>query len=76
MVEKFQAAAETYGYIIAASNNSRNGPYAVSQAAAQAMSTDVSRRFNIDPKRVYLAGMSGGARVATVIALGKNNIAV
>jgi poly(3-hydroxybutyrate) depolymerase len=76
MVEKFQAAAETYGYIIAASNNSRNGPYAFSQAAAQAMSTDVSRRFNIDPKRVYLAGMSGGARVATGIALGKNNIAV
>jgi poly(3-hydroxybutyrate) depolymerase len=75
MVEKFQAAAETYGYIIAASNNSRNGPYAVSQAAAQAMSTDVGQRFNIDPRRVYLAGMSGGARVATGIALGKNNIA-
>ena len=75
MVEKFQAAAEQYGYIVAASNNSRNGPYAVSQAAAQAMSTDTSQRFNIDPQRVYLAGMSGGARVATGIALGKNNIA-
>jgi poly(3-hydroxybutyrate) depolymerase len=75
MVEKFQAAAEQYGYIIAASNNSRNGPYAVSQAAAQAMSTDVGQRFNIDPQRVYLAGMSGGARVATGIALAKNNIA-
>jgi pimeloyl-ACP methyl ester carboxylesterase len=75
MVEKFQAAAEQYGYIIAASNNSRNGPYAVSQAAAQAMSTDVGQRFNIDSQRVYLAGMSGGARVATGIALAKNNIA-
>src|SRR4029450_7095572 len=31
--------------------------------------------FSIDPQRVYLAGMSGGARVATGIALGKNNIA-
>ena len=30
MAEKYQAAAEQYGYIIAASNNSRNGPYAVS----------------------------------------------
>jgi hypothetical protein len=75
MVEKFQAAAEHYGYIIAASNNSRNGPYAISQAAARAMSTDVGRRFPIDPQRVYLAGMSGGARVATGIALGNNNIA-
>ena len=26
MVEKYQAAAEQYGYIVAASNNSRNGP--------------------------------------------------
>ena len=69
MVEKYQAAAEQYGYIVAASNNSRNGPYAVSGAAAQAMSADVSRRFSIDPQRVYLTGMSGGARVATGIAL-------
>jgi hypothetical protein len=75
MVEKFKAAAEQYGYIVAASNNSRNGPYAVSSAAAQAVSADVGRRFNIDPQRVYLAGMSGGARVAMGIALGKNNIA-
>ena len=36
---------------------------------------DVGRRFNIDPQRVYLAGMSGGARVATGIALGNRNIA-
>jgi len=75
MVEKFKAAAERYGYIVAASNNSRNGSYAVSSAAAQAMSADVGRRFSIDPRRVYVAGMSGGARVAMNIALGKNNIA-
>ena len=75
MVEKYRAAAEQYGYIIAASNNSRNGPHAVSAAAAQAMSADVGRRFSIDPQRVYLTGMSGGARVALGIALVGNNIA-
>jgi poly(3-hydroxybutyrate) depolymerase len=75
MVEKFKTAAEHYGYIVAASNNSRNGPYAVSGAAAQAMSTDVSRRFSVDPQRLYLAGMSGGARVALGIALGGNIVA-
>ena len=75
MVEKYQAAAEQYGFIIAASNNARNGPHAVSAAAAQAMSTDVGRRFSIDPQRVYLAGMSGGVRVAMAIALAGNNIA-
>ena len=75
MVEKYQAAAEQYGYIVAASNNSRNGPYAASMEAAQAMMADVSRRFSIDPRRVYLAGMSGGARVAMGIALANGNVA-
>jgi len=32
-------------------------------------------RFSIDPQRVYLAGMSGGVRVAMAIALAGNNIA-
>ena len=75
MAEKYQAAAEQYGFIVAASNNARNGPHAVSAAAAQAMSTDVSRRFAIDLQRVYLTGMSGGARVAMGIALANASIA-
>jgi poly(3-hydroxybutyrate) depolymerase len=75
MVEKYRAAAERYGYIVAASNNSRNGPYAASMEAAHAMSADVGRRFPVDSQRVYLAGMSGGARVAMGIALAGNNIA-
>lgn len=75
MVEKFRAAAEQYGYIVAASNNSRNGSNDVSAAAAQAVSADVGRRFSIDPERVYLAGMSGGARVAMGIALANTRIA-
>jgi hypothetical protein len=75
MVEKYRAAAERYGYIVAASNNSRNGPYAASMVAAQAMSADVLRRFSVDSQRVYLAGMSGGARVATGVALANNSIA-
>ena len=75
MAEKYQAAAERYGYIVAASNNARNGPHAVSAAAAQAMGTDVGRRFAIDPGRIYLTGMSGGARVALALALANDAIA-
>lgn len=75
MVEKYQAAAEQYGYIVAGSNTSRNGPWSVSVGAAVAMSADLGRRFSIDTKRVYLTGMSGGARVAMQVALGKNDIA-
>src|SRR5438477_4872664 len=75
MVEKYQAAAEQYGYIVAGSNTSRNGPVSVSAASVRAMSIDLGQRFAIDADRVYLAGMSGGARVALQIALGSNNIA-
>ena len=34
------------------------------------MSADVLSRFRIDEKRIYVAGMSGGARVAFSVALG------
>jgi dienelactone hydrolase len=75
MVEKYQAAAEQYGYIVAGSNTSRNGPMAPSAASVRAMSMDLGRRFAIDAGRIYLTGMSGGARVALQVALGPNNIA-
>lgn len=68
-VERYQAAAEKYGYIVAGSNNSRNGPWDVSRAAAEAMWTDVLQRFSIAPRRIYTAGHSGGARVAMSIAM-------
>ena len=75
MVEKYAAAAEQYGYIVAGSNTSRNGPWSVSGAAVLAMSADLGRRFSIDARRVYMTGLSGGARVAMQVALGKNDIA-
>src|SRR6185295_9020753 len=59
----------------AGSNTSRNGPWSISATAVQAMSADLGRRFAIDVTRVYLTGLSGGARVALQVALGKNNIA-
>jgi len=75
IVEKYRDAAEQYGYIVAASNTSRNGPMAPSAASVRAMSLDVGQRFAIDADRLYLTGLSGGARVAMQVALGKNNIA-
>jgi poly(3-hydroxybutyrate) depolymerase len=68
-VEAYQAAAEKYGYIVAGSNNSRNGPWEVSMHAAAAMNADVRQRFKVNPKRFYTAGLSGGARVAMKVAL-------
>lgn len=68
-VERLQAAAEKFGYVIVGSLTSRNGPWAANLAAAQAMVTDVSRHLVLDPNRLYSAGLSGGARVATELAL-------
>lgn len=65
---QFQQAAELHGFIVAASNNSRNGAWAPEVEAADAMFRDLPWRFSIDRKRVYLAGFSGGARVAAQIA--------
>ncbi len=74
-VERYRAAAEKYGYIVAGSNNSRNGSWAVTQAAVSAMTRDVASRFNIDEKREYVAGMSGGSRVALGIGLSSSTVA-
>jgi hypothetical protein len=61
-------AAEQFGYIIAASNKSKNGPWKPAAIAAQAMWNDTHDRLVIDDQRVYFAGFSGGARVAAHLA--------
>ena len=73
-VERYQTAAERYGYIVVGSNNSRNGSTEIPKILA-AMTSDVAERLAVDPRRVYLAGMSGGARVALGIALASKDIA-
>jgi predicted esterase len=64
--EQFILGAEKYGYIIAASNDSRNGPLRFD--AINAMWADVTSRFNVDSRRIFVAGMSGGARAAIDVA--------
>jgi len=74
-IESYRAAAEKYGYIILGSNNSHNGPWEVGLGAEAAMNADVKRRFPVDPKRIYTAGLSGGARVAIMVAQNSPEIA-
>ena len=61
-------AAERYGYIVVGSNDSRNGSWKVEGEAAQAMWEDTHARFSLDDRRIYFAGFSGGARVASALA--------
>jgi pimeloyl-ACP methyl ester carboxylesterase len=67
--EVVRPAAEKFGYIVAASNNSKNGSEGGSREAAIAMWDDTQQRLPVDPRRRYVAGMSGGSRVAASVAL-------
>ncbi len=62
-VDLFREAAERYGYILAGSNNSRNGAGGQGPESMSAMWNDCQARLAIDSTRVYAAGMSGGARL-------------
>jgi predicted esterase len=63
-VERFQKAAEHAGFIVAGSNNSRNGSLDVAREAIRWLLADTRERFAIDDSRTYAAGFSGGARLA------------
>ena len=62
-VKLFHEAAEKYGFIVVGSNNSRN--FEDPSAAIRMLWADVKERYAIDPQRIYTAGLSGGARVAS-----------
>src|SRR5882757_8088532 len=66
-VKLFHEAAEKYGYIVVGSNNSRN--FQDPSEAIRRLWADVKEHYAIDPRRIYTAGLSGGARVASSVAL-------
>jgi dienelactone hydrolase len=68
-VSLYKDTAEKYAYIIAASNNSRNFQANAASNTAQVMWEDTHGRLSLDPHRIYMMGFSGGARVATMLAL-------
>jgi hypothetical protein len=73
--EQFQSAAERYGWVIAASESSRNGPWGPTERAITAMWPALLEGYAIDPLRVYTAGHSGGASVAWVVAKESGQVA-
>jgi predicted esterase len=65
----FLAASEKYGYILICSNDSKNGPYDRNYEISNRLFMKVLAEFNVDPRRIYTAGFSGGARLASSIAV-------
>lgn len=70
----FVEAGRKYGFILACSNNSHNGPMKDSFTAAAAMLKDLEERFSIDPRRIYASGFSGGSRFAMSLAVSEKKI--
>jgi pimeloyl-ACP methyl ester carboxylesterase len=73
--EVFREAAERFGWIVAASENSRNGPWEPTLRAVNALWPALLGAYAVDPRRVYTAGHSGGATVAWMIARQTGQIA-
>ena len=73
--EVFRDAAERFGWIIAASENSRNGPWEPTLRAVNAMWPALLGGYSVDERRVYAAGHSGGATVAWMLARQTGQIA-
>ena len=75
-LRRFAAAAERYGFIMACSYQTQNYvAWETNWSYALAMWKDVLTRVSIDPRRMYAGGFSGGARLASRIAIFSQKIA-
>ncbi len=69
-VKKYKALADSFHFIFAGSNDSKNGnDWNDAESIWNTLNDDVQKRVEIDPDRIYTCGFSGGAKAATFIAL-------
>ena len=75
-VKTYKDLAEKYGFVLVGSNISKNGTqWQVTNDGVKVLMNDTRMRINIDPKRVYTSGFSGGSRVASTIAILNGGVA-
>jgi hypothetical protein len=67
-LEFYKDLAEKYGFVLAASNNSKNFSSDESKSV-NAIWLDTHQRFALDAHLTYVSGFSGGARVAGLMGL-------
>ncbi len=72
----YKGIAEKYGFVLVGSNTSKNGADGrANHSGIVTMMEDAHNRINIDPKRVFTAGFSGGSRWASTVAMQDGGIA-
>lgn len=74
-VEPFKKEADDRGMIVLSSNNIRNGSYDINLGYAQRLFDHLFSQYAIDANQIFLAGFSGGSRLASTIASLSGNIA-
>ncbi len=67
-VQPFINAAENYGLLVVCSNSSRNGSFDRNFNIANNLFNTVFNQFSIKEDEMFIAGFSGGSRLATAIA--------
>jgi hypothetical protein len=74
-LKKYKALADAYNFILAGSNNSKNGnDWLTAENIWRNLFDDTKKRLMIRADRIYTCGFSGGAKVASYIALQHNEI--
>ena len=73
-IDPFISTADTYGYLLVCSNNTKNGPFEQNYPIIDRLFAKVFTSLKLDSKRVYTSGFSGGGRLASSIALKTDQI--
>lgn len=74
-LQQYKTLADTFGFILIGSNNSKNGnDWNTTQTILTTLFADVQSRVVFDHNRLYTCGFSGGAKVAGYAALHQGGI--
>jgi hypothetical protein len=68
-ISPFILSAEHYNYVLVSSNNSKNGSLQENKDIALRLVNHVISNYKIDTRQMYVAGFSGGSRLAGSLAL-------
>jgi dienelactone hydrolase len=73
----FQEAAEEYGWVLLSSNDSRSDTATGEEniRALRALWPEIQQRHAVDPSRIFLAGFSGTAKFAWIVARSTGQVA-
>lgn len=74
-LDKYKSLADKYNFILIGSNNSKNGnDWSIAENIWNTLFADTKKRLKTNSNRIYVCGFSGGAKVATYLALNHKEI--